>query len=172
MGRIEDYEIELEIYKKTNGLTDTQTKLFKDITDQTWARQYMRGSKSQLKKLTAKIKKGVKHGKYTYKTPQSDNGTNGKIMPKVKKGKKKSIKKVVKKDMMGKTIPEKKNTTKQERKPTFKSDKTKARVENARKKYPKATVYELRHGVNSAASMKYRERHGLPKPYSESESER
>ncbi len=38
-------------------------------------------------------------------------------------------------------------------------DKTYGRVLAAFRKYPNASLYELQHGVNSAASQKYRERH-------------
>lgn len=170
MGRVEDYEIELEIYRKTNGLNDKQMSLFKHITDQTWARQYMRGSKSQLKKLTSKIKKGIKHGKYGSGLSPAKGETNGKILPKVKrKGKKKSTKKVAKTSMTGQKIVPQKTETKPKKQV---SAKTETRIVRAAQKYPKASKYELQHGVNSAASMKYREKHGLPKSYKESESVR
>lgn len=72
--------------------------------------------------------------------------------PKVKKPRKK----IVKKKGINKKQPQKikeaiKNT---------KSPKVVKRLQSASKKYPNATPYELRHGVNSKASQEYRLRHG------------
>lgn len=43
--------------------------------------------------------------------------------------------------------------------------KTASRVVHASNKYPDASNYELRHGVNSKASQNYRERHGMKREY-------
>jgi hypothetical protein len=39
-------------------------KQFSHITEQVWFQEYAKGSKTMLNKITAKIKKGIKHGKY------------------------------------------------------------------------------------------------------------
>lgn len=46
-----------------------------------------------------------------------------------------------------------------------KNETTYTRIEKASKKYPNASLYELRHGVNSKASQEYRLRHGLKRNY-------
>lgn len=46
-----------------------------------------------------------------------------------------------------------------------KSPKVKHRIISAEKKYPDASTYELRHGVNSKASQEYRLRHGQGRYY-------
>jgi pyruvate/2-oxoacid:ferredoxin oxidoreductase alpha subunit len=48
----------------------------------------------------------------------------------------------------------------------FKRTVTYSKVKSGHKKYPDATLFELRKGVNSKASQKFRENHGLTKEYS------
>jgi hypothetical protein len=47
----------------------------------------------------------------------------------------------------------------------FKNEITYNRVSSASKKYPNASVQELRHGVNSKWSQNYRVKHGLTRNY-------
>ncbi len=52
-----------------------------------------------------------------------------------------------------------------EKKNYYKNKKTYVRIENASKKYPNASLGELRHGVNSKWSQDYRVSHGLNRNY-------
>lgn len=147
---------EIEKYvSNQKGLNDKQRAILKEKSDQTWFRQYAKKSKDQLIKITKTVKKQIKQNKGGYfkdsRNPQDDK--RGFILPKKKGVDKKEVKNMyskVKKPISRKNEKERKYT-----------ETTKKRVDSARKKYPNASNYELRHGVNSKASQEYRIRHGI-----------
>lgn len=49
---------------KVQFSNENYAKQFDHITQQTWFRQYGKGSKSMLRRITAKVKSGIKHDKY------------------------------------------------------------------------------------------------------------
>lgn len=157
--------------ENTKGLNNNQKNVLKHIGEQTWFKQYAKRSKENLKKITEKVKRGIKHGRYTYLSKELEPEDKDFIMPKPKKVTKKKVSKPKKKVTKAKPTvvrPKKKNITT----PKETSDKnrqytpeTKKRVESARQKYPDASNYELRHGINSKASQEYRIRNNRPKKY-------
>lgn len=147
---------EIEKYvSNQKGLNDKQRAILKEKSEQTWFRQYAKKSKDQLIKITKTVKKQIKQNKGGYfkdsRNPKDDN--RGFIQPKKKGVNKKEVK-----NMYAKV---KKPAIKKNEKERHYTESTKKRVESARKKYPNATNYELRHGVNSKASQEYRLRHGI-----------
>lgn len=100
-----------------------------------------------MKDTTNKIKE-----KYPTKHPAQERDNRGFKYPKEKKQKQLTGNTAYRK-YKGKEIPRAYNIT------------TIKRVESAEKKYPNASNYELRHGVNSKASQEYRIRHGGSKQY-------
>ena len=59
------------IFKR--DLDKNQSTLLKQISEQTWFRQYAKQSKAQTVKITDKIVKGIEEGKYTYAQKQKDH---------------------------------------------------------------------------------------------------
>ena len=89
--QLSNKELDSELSKVTFRSLKSQ-KIFKEISSQTWFRQYAKGSRGQLKKITEKVKKGIRHGKYSYMslmtgTPEQPRGTTKK--PKKTKAEKK-----------------------------------------------------------------------------------
>jgi hypothetical protein len=56
-------QIDLEL-AKVQFNNENFAKQFHHQTQQTWFREYGKGSKNMLKKITAKVKHGIKHNKY------------------------------------------------------------------------------------------------------------
>lgn len=74
---------------------------FEQVSRQTWFRQYAKGSKAALVKITKKVKRGIRHGKYTYMqltTGDASRGTVKKMKrPQVNKQLEKTMKKISRK---------------------------------------------------------------------------
>ena len=163
MTKLEQNEIDVLVYRKTEGMSKRDAHILRAVSEETWFRQYASKSKKQTDKLIKKVKDGIKHGKYgdSYADKPLTGGFDFiKPTPKgkeVTKKKKKVAKKGKKKNV---TTP--KETSDKGRKYT---PQTKSRVESARLKYPDASNFELRHGVNSKASQEYRVRNNRPKKY-------
>lgn len=154
---LRDSQINKTIKDNLSGLSKDQQKALLTVKDKAWFKSYARKSEKNLQKILKKVKKGIKHGQFTYhaRPKEEKEKERGFQKPKVKKGKKK-VSKPVKK--------EKRAVKKTEKQRTY-VPKTKQRVEKAQQKYPDATNYELRHGVNSKASQEYRLRHDRPAKY-------
>lgn len=157
MVKPRDEEIDLAVYRATNGLTDKQIELLKEKSETVWFRQAARKSKTVMHGLLRKVKKGIKDGDYDYgkgaRHPDEDKrGQMRKhLKPKIKKGKKKvkeSKKKIIK-------APIKKITRKE-----------KEKIKQMKYQSPKGrkySAYEIHEGVNSKRSIAYREKHGIKK---------
>jgi hypothetical protein len=138
---INDKEYNDFVSKALKSLKNPEHKSkFEDISKKGWFKSYANKSQSQLRKITAKVKKGLRHGQYTYG-----------VQPHEVKGKR--------------YVPKRKNKAykAQENKiiqriKSSKSPKVKTRLTKGHKKYPDASEYELRYGVNSQKSQKYREK--------------
>ena len=156
MGRVREEEIDILVYQKSEGLTDLQIEKFKEITDRTSWRQYVKKSKKALNKSINAVRKNIKKA-----YPPTGIDKRGFVLPEQKGKKGKGKKEGKKKSKMIEYKPKYKKTDK-ERKYT---KETKSRVEKALAKYPNASNYELRHGVNSKASQEYRLRHGMERDY-------
>jgi hypothetical protein len=151
--KLADDELDF-ILAQTHFKDSTKQEKWNDVSNQTWFRQYAKKSKDNLRRIRAKVKKGIIHDKFNTSPKLGEEPNRGFEMPKQKKSKGK-VKPVVHKNP-------KTTLLKAERKYT---PETKKRVESASKKYPNASNYELRHGVNSKASQSYRVRHGFSKEY-------
>ncbi len=150
---INEKEYQESIKNALKTLNKNDKKIFETISKQGWFKSYGLKSKSQLQKITSKVKKGIKHGQFSY----GNNKAGGK-QPDETKGKRKAIPKKGKEETKRQKEIEQK----------IKASKSKTNIQKLKtgsKKYPDASSYELVHGVNSKASQSYRERHGQNKEY-------
>lgn len=133
---------------------DKDNRLFKVISQKGWFKSYGLKSQSQFRKISAKVKRGIKAGKFNYeneKTPaHPDVGGNEKR------------RKITPKEKGEKKIRETNLRTKANQ---SKSETNKKKYLSAGKKYLDASNYEIVHGVNSKASQNYRVRHGKSREY-------
>lgn len=148
---LSDKTIDGEIKKKFTGLSPEQQKIFTKRTDTGWFRSYARKSKIQLKKITDKVRKGIANGHYVCKGAKPHAPPRGWQGGKIKGVSESKIKK--ERAKIKKHIE------------TTKSPKVKKRLISASKRYPDASEYELRYGVNSGMSRRYRMRKGLSENY-------
>jgi len=148
----EEYNKTIEKHLKTFK-NPHEKAIFNKIKNEGWFKSYALKSKSQLRKITAKVKKGIKHGQFTY----GNNKIGGK-QPDKTKGERKSIPKKSKKE-------NKRENEIQEKIKKSKSKTNKQKYKSGSKKYPDASNYELLHGVNSKASQAYRKKHGKNEEY-------
>jgi len=134
------------------ALSEQEQIILARVKDSVWFGQYQKDNpKRKTKSLISKVKKGIKKGLYTNyysegRNPKEDK--RGHIEPKQKK--------------QTMYLPVKNPAIKKNEKERSYTPQTKLRVEKAHIKYPNATNYELRHGVNSKASKAYRQRHKMP----------
>lgn len=142
-------------------LSEQEQKILARVKDTVWFAQYEKHNpKGKTISLISKVKKGIKkgyYGNYYSESRNPDEDKRGHKAPKiktVKTGKPINMFTPVKKPAIKKNERERKYTP-----------QTKVRVERARQKYPNATNYELRHGVNSKASKAYRQRNRIPEVY-------
>lgn len=149
---LKDSTIDETVKNAGKNLSSDNRQTLINVSDKAWFRSYARKSKDALKKILQKVKKGIKHGRYTYVSKPIEE-PRGFQLPKQKKKPTKPKKKKEKQIKKPKRI----------QKPV--SEKTKKRMESAKQKYPDATRFELQHGVNSKASQKYRQQHDRPKKY-------
>jgi hypothetical protein len=61
--QLSNQQIDLEL-SKVKFTNDNFAKQFHHQTQQTWFREYGKGSITMLKKITAKVKRGIKHNRY------------------------------------------------------------------------------------------------------------
>lgn len=148
----DEYNKIISNHIKTLGNKE-QKSTFKTISEQGWFKSYALKSQSQLRKITEKVKKGIRHGQFTY-----GSNKGGGQQPDKNKEKRKTIPKKTKNEKENDKII--KNATNK-----TKSKTNKAKLIKGHEKYPDATKYELVHGVNSIASQKYRLRHGKNREY-------
>ena len=88
MGRLTSDEISDYIQSHSKSLSDNQTTILNNVSDLTWFRQYAKKSKLNLRKITARIKKGIKQGKYnTSNLGEIGGGEKAFKLPKPKKEK-------------------------------------------------------------------------------------
>lgn len=149
--QLSNQEIDEEL-SKIQFRTNKQAKLFYFNTQQTWFRQYAKGSNEALKKITAKVKKGVIHQKYGNSPLTTlDDGWKRFVKPKPKKKLVKAQKKLVEQ--------QKKTTEKKTR-------KKRATVKKTERRAPSGREYsdtEIREGVGSKRAQEYRKKHGIKK---------
>ncbi|MDD2208255.1 MAG: hypothetical protein PHU45_02750 [Bacilli bacterium] len=151
---VNEKEYQEAISKALKNLNVKDKNLFKTLSKQGWFKSYGLKSKSQLRKITAKVKKGIKHGQFSY----GNNKIGGK-QPDETKGKRKTVPKKEKPEIKKEKVIQEK----------IKKSKSKTNVQKLKagsKKYPDASYYEILHGINSKASQSYRQRHGKNKEYS------
>lgn len=129
-----------------------QQKSFDEVSKNTWFRQYAKKSKTARNKITAKVKQGIKHGKYTYNSGSPE--VRGFIMPKPKKAEKqKKITKEVK--PKNKIVKKKGSITRKERE----------QIKQTIYRSPSGRIYsksEIREGLGSKRAIAYRRAHGIP----------
>ena len=154
MVRLTNEDLDRKLNSSSKNLSSEQKQIFNKIASKTWFRQYAKRSKENLNKIVEKVKKGVKHGKYTYESGFIEEG-RGFILPKVKKSKKKQEPKT--KNVKVQTQTSKKKT----------NVKRKQRVVERQKKEiaPSGRQYsatELREGKGSKRAREWRVKHGIP----------
>lgn len=132
----------IRTYAKVNKISESESRQF-------FREKYEKASDKQRRKIMRDTKNKIKD-QYENKHPSAEKENRGFKLPKQKN---KTTNTAYRK-YKGKTIPRSYNA------------KTIKRVASAEKKFPKASNYELRHGVNSKASQEYRIRHGGTKKYS------
>ena len=135
---------------------ENEAKQFYHLTEQNWFRQYGKGSSAALKKITAKVKKGIKQNKYGG-SGQDTLDTGWKKFMKQKPVTKKQ-KKIVK---------EKKKVTKDQTVIITKaSRKEREQVKKKERKAPSGREYsntEIHEGVGSKRAVAYRKGHKIKK---------
>lgn len=111
---IKDYERDNYINNQ-KGLSNNQKEFLKNISNQVWFKQYSKESKEALKKITAKVKKGIKKNKYHeyYENRDKAKDRRGVFEPPTKKPKKAGKKNP---KIAGKKNPKVKLTPKQKEK--------------------------------------------------------
>jgi len=134
--------------------TDNDKGAFKRISQEGWFKSYAIKSKSQFRKITAKVKKGIKLGWYNCKGKKGHKPPRGWMGTKLGKTPSKKEKKIDESKRFDDKIAKSKSKTNVQK------------LKTGSKKYPDASYYELLHGVNSKTSQSYRERHGKNKEYS------
>ena len=146
------------------GLSSKQKEQYKEQTEKVWFRQYAKKSKEQLIKIRGKVRKGIKQGKYDgspLTTPSKEERRF--VKPKIKKGDKKKPIKIIEK---GNYRQSKEENIKIHRAiEKTQSPTNKAKYVRGSVKYPDATKYELRYGVNSKMSQNYRIKHNRSSGY-------
>ena len=150
----------IDDYIDKQNLKGEQKEILKQQAGKTWFRQYAKKSKENLKKITEKVKKGIKHGKYTYDSKDSVGGDRGFVKPKIKKEKKQKAGK--KKTSGKKKVAGKKKVVSAPKKKvvrTFReSEKQKSRVAPSGRQYSKTEIHE---GINSKRAKAWREKNGI-----------
>lgn len=132
--------------------SEKQAKLFYFNTQQTWFRQYAKGSKAALAKIAKKVKSGIIHQKYGNSPLTTlDDGWKRFVKPKPQKKLKATKKKIVE----------------QQKKVKVKSDKKqRQKVKQTERRAPSGRAYsstEIREGIGSKRASAYREKHGIKK---------
>ena len=135
----------IRTYAKVNKISESESRQF-------FREKYEPSSDAQRRKIMKDTKNKIKE-QYPSRHPAKEKDERSFKMPKQKKPEQKSKGNTQYRAYKGKQIPRSYNAT------------TIKRVESAEQKYPKASNYELRHGVNSKASQEYRIRHGGTKQY-------
>ena len=156
----------IDDYIDKQNLKGEQKEILKQQSGKTWFRQYAKKSKENLKKITEKVKKGIKHGKYTYDSKDSVGGDRGFVKPKIKKEKKQKTgkkKATGKKKVSTTTKQGVKRKVEMPKKMSKRKEKEIARriVERA----PSGRKYddvELHEGLGSKRATEWRINHGIP----------
>lgn len=161
--RLSNKELDREL-SKVQFSSNIHQATWDKISNQVWFRQYARGSSVALKKITKKIKDGIKKNKYT--TSDLSKPVSGFEKPSKIKKKKKTSKGEKKLKKETEKLQKKTKRTVKEPEKVIKQDKRKKRVvERAQtEKAPSGRAYsktELREGKGSKRSREWRKRNGI-----------
>lgn len=145
-----------ERIQSVKGLSPDEKQTLINVSEKSWFRSYARKSKAQLDKILRKVKKGIKHGQYTYTSASIESEPQGMVLPKVKKGKGSKKSKKPSKDYQTVAGSTKKSKSKKQRK----EREQKKQV----KEYKGYSKYEIHEGVKSKRAKEYRRKHNIHRP--------
>jgi hypothetical protein len=151
-----------KIFKQLEKQAPWTKKEDRDLSkrDKVFVRNLQIKDKSSKKDAVAKYKKAVIEGPEKYKQLRNDTTSYVKELYPVHD---KKIK-IEEEKQTGKKVE--RVTNKEFKKALEKTSKSVSkRLKSARAKFPDASLFELRHGVNSKASVQYRTRNGRPDQY-------
>jgi len=150
--RLTNKELDREL-SKVKFRNKKQEDIFKQISEQTWFRQYAKGSDIAKNKIIKKVKAGIRHGKFTYASKQLDEESRGFIEGKKKSKGKQRIEKAQKKIAKEQKVKKEKV-----------SRKRREQIKIQERKAPSGRVYsktEIHEGIKSKRASAYRKAHGI-----------
>lgn len=151
--------------KNVSFRSKEKQNIFEQISEQTWFRQYAKGSKDACKKIIKKVKKGINHGKYTYAIKEIESDVRGttkekkqKVKPKQKITKKEETKLKQQKKKTEKKIKEPKKVIRNDNRKKKQIEKMQKDTAPSGRKY---SATEIREGKGSARAAAWRKRNKI-----------
>lgn len=142
---------------KVQFTNENYAKQFDHVTNQVWFREYAKGSRTMLNKITAKVKRGIKHNKYGETGLNTlDEGWKRFLKPKYRPEAKKAFE----------NTKEQTQIINEQKEGTNKNQRRKEREQEILKtQAPSGRVYsytEAHEGITSKRAKEWRRKHDIP----------